>query len=233
MAEKRIFLSPYVYGSNNPINRIDADGMLDDWVEDRNKRIYWDPNAVSQASTKAGETYLGKTVVDFSGSRQERLGTRNGESGYINGEGAVTADVTVYGSGGPDDVSHFTGYTMSSDAGAIDEGVYDGNYDVNGKRGGLTSHWVLNHRGPIRALDGQLNPNAPSQVSPNGEGYKDGIFIHSTNRDGFAGVEGESVVSKGCLLISPGDWSRFNASMSGVQDFKVRVHRQSMTRMSL
>ena len=236
MNENRYTISTYTYASNSPVNRVDLDGKLDDWVEDKSKRIYWDPDATSQVTTKPSETYLGKTVVDFKGSRQETFGTKNGKSGYINGEGAITAQVTVYGANGPDDIHNFTGYSMSSDAkvlGAIDEGIYDGNYDVIGKSGSLKSNWVLNHRGAIRTLDGQINPNVPNQISANGEGYKDQIFIHSTNSNGFAGVGDGWAISKGCLLISPKDWNRFNGVMSGTQNFKVRVSRSNIEKVPL
>lgn len=33
-----------------------------DWVMDGNNKPYWDNNATSQSTTKAGETYLGKNV---------------------------------------------------------------------------------------------------------------------------------------------------------------------------
>ncbi len=236
MSENRYTISTYTYVSNSPVNRVDLDGKLDDWVEDKSKRIYWDPDATSQVTTKPGETYLGKTVVDFKGSRQETLGTKNGKGGYINGEGAITAQVTVYGTNGPNDIHNFTGYSMSSDAkalGAIDEGIYDGNYDSMGKSGSLKSNWVLNHRGTIRTLDGQINPNAPNQISANGEGYKDQIFIHSTNSNGFAGVGNGWAISKGCLLISPKDWNSFNGVMSGTQNFKVRVSRSNIEKVPL
>lgn len=125
---------------------------------------------------------------------------------------------------------------MSSDSkkyGAIDEGIYNGNYDINGKRGKLSSHWVLEHRGAVRTLDGQINPNAPSQILPNGEGYKNGIFIHSTNQNGFAGVTSEGAISAGCLLIAPGDWKGFNSAMDNAQSFKVRVSRSALIRQPL
>lgn len=63
LVEKRYWVSPYNYVQNNPLNRIDPDGMLDDWVEDKNEHIYWDNNATSQTTTKSGETYLGKNVI--------------------------------------------------------------------------------------------------------------------------------------------------------------------------
>jgi hypothetical protein len=91
-----------------------------------------------------------KAVAVFNGSREEKLGTKNGKAGYINGKGAVKAEVTVYGPGGAGDVHTYTGYTMTFDPakfGAIDEGTNNGNYDKDGKRGSLKSHWTLNQRG--------------------------------------------------------------------------------------
>ena len=62
-ADQRVSLSPYNSMSNNPINRIDPDGQLDDWVQDDiTGDISWDKNANSQATTKEGQTYLGKTL---------------------------------------------------------------------------------------------------------------------------------------------------------------------------
>lgn len=78
-------------------------------------------------------------------------------------------------------------------------------------------------------LDGGINPNAPNQISSNGEGYKNGIFIHSTNKNGFVG----STVSTGCLLIHPDDWQVFNNIMSGVKNFKVQVIRQVLMKEPL
>ena len=83
----------------------------------------------------------------------------------------------------------------------------------------------------IRTMDGAINANAPTQLSANGEGYKDGIFIHRTNNNGFAG----GTVSTGCLLIAPGDWNNFNTQLTplgnaldnaaGSREFTIIVNR--------
>ena len=61
-ADQKISLSPYNALSNNPNSRIDADGDLDDWVQNSKGEIYWDKNATSKATTKIGENYLGKNL---------------------------------------------------------------------------------------------------------------------------------------------------------------------------
>jgi hypothetical protein len=56
------YWSPYVGMGNNPVSSVDPDGGFD-WVLGEDGKPYWDPNANSQATTKQGETYLGKTLT--------------------------------------------------------------------------------------------------------------------------------------------------------------------------
>ena len=238
MSEKYHFSSPFVYANNNPIIYVDLDG--NEWFyhsKDGKSDPTWnwhDGNTYNTGvkDSNGNEVVLNgvEAVVSFKGSRDEKLGEKDGKAGYINGKGAKTATVTVYGPDGEDDVHTYTGYTMSSNStkfGAIDEGTYDGNFDKIGKSGTLKSNWTIENRGRVRMLDGSINPYSPSSLDENGEGYKTGIFIHTSNQSGFAGEihNGTSGISVGCLLISPSDWKEFNKVMSGVKNFKVEVQR--------
>ena len=227
MGELRISNSGYSYVGNNPVNKVDLDGMLDDWVEDVNKKIYWDPKAVSQATTKQGETYLGKAVVLFKGSLDEKLG--KGSSFF--GEGASLANVIVFGPKGENDVKEYKGYTMSSDSELFGV-VADGTYEVNRitpqeRKGPYKSEWTLNKRGRVPALN-NYNPAFPKR----NPGYLDGVFIHRSNNNGFAGKfwndqkHKYSGVSEGCLLIAPNQWDNFNEQLSTIDKFIMQIIRK-------
>ena len=231
MGELRISNSGYSYVGNNPVNKVDLDGMLDDWVEDVNKKIYWDPKAVSQATTKQGETYLGKAVVLFKGSLDETLGSKSkGDfgydgkhtTGYIDGVGSKTADVIVYGPNGENDIKHYIGFTMTSNFdkfGAIADGDYDVTYRNPGKSGSLKSNYAINNTSPVDCLDG-VN-RSPIQYNPYSPTQKNGVYIHRTNNSGWCG----GTVSTGCLLIYAKQWNDF-ANQIGQRNFKLKLSRK-------
>jgi len=65
---------------------------------------------------------LGSTVVVFDGKLNEKLGDK-----FINGNGAITATVTVFGSGGANDITKYTALTMSSNPKSYGQ-IADGQY---------------------------------------------------------------------------------------------------------
>ena len=225
LADKYPGISSYAYCAWNPIRLVDPDG--NDWYETTNGEVKWTDckNQKEMNDNGVDGRYLGQAHVCFNGSRNERLG----KGDNINGQGAITADVTVYGPNG--DITSMTGFTMTSDYhkyGAIAEGLYDANYDSKGKSGSLKSHWTLNNRGAVPTLDNL--PNMSPYAGPNaGIPQMTGIFIHSTNANGYAGGN----VSVGCLLLAPNDFKKFNSIMSGVQNFTVRVTRTQQERIPL
>ena len=236
-AENFINSSQYCFCGNNPISRIDING--EDWYSYQKKEyneqgemIEYTAYAFTEATSQqelddAGinGTYLGAVVVIFAGSLNEKLGTKESDPDglYINGDGAITAQVTVYGPKGESDIARYTGFTMSSDFkkyGAIADGEYTVNYLVPGKSAPLPSNYAVNGGNPVDCLNG-INP---SPISPYSATQKNGIYIHATNINGKAG--GNIAASTGCLLIQGGaQWNRFQSQI-GKRDFKLILHRQ-------
>lgn len=243
LLEKYYRFSPYAYCGNNPQAFVDLDGR--DWFrykihEQEEESWHWHEGNTYEYTDIYGEQHTLQgysTVVVFEGSLSERLGTKRDHTpglytknnAYIDGEGAVTARVTVYGSKGKDDIHTYTGYTMSSDPakfGIVKDGLYQVSYDEVGKTGSLKSHWTLNKRGRVPTY--WDNPYRPKQIDAQGNAYLTGVFIHRTNNDGWAGISNKHVVSKGCLLIAPKEWSSFNTQLEGVRHFMVEVKRKRL-----
>lgn len=140
----------------------------------------------------------------------------------------ITAYVTLYGPNGPKDISHFKGFTMTSCAEKfvpIAEGIYICIFMDPGKPAPLPSHRALNKGGVVPTMDNI--PNTSPYANKNKDlPIKTGIYIHRTNRNGFAG----GTVSTGCLLVAPKQWSTFNAKLAGLDSFTVQVTRIGETR---
>jgi RHS repeat-associated protein len=65
-ADERESLTPYNSMSNNPINRIDPNGQLDDWVQnDETGEYKWMDNVTSVKNTPKGYSYVGRENNDI------------------------------------------------------------------------------------------------------------------------------------------------------------------------
>lgn len=170
---------------------------------------------------------MGRAVVVFRGSRNERLG----EGDNLFGKGAVLADVTVYGPKGEDDIGRYKGYTMSSNPekfGVVADGEYEVNKLIPGKREPLPSNWALNKAKRVPAMD-NFNPAYDERIP----GYLEGVYIHRSNLSGYAGITSSGGgISEGCLLFAPyqytngvNDWDRFNKQLKSLDRFLMILNR--------
>lgn len=231
MAEKRQWVSPYNFVQNNPLAKIDPNGMLDDWVE-KDGNIKWDENATSQATTKNGEKYLGKAVVVFIGSKDEKLAN----NGTVNGKNSKPAYVTVYGINGKDDVKTYKGLTMSSDPSkfsVLNEGWYDGTPDkMSNDRvyNYFSKNDKINGNDPRESLPYRLSVNGNTELdgTRNGQPMKmNGVFFHRIDNDGNAGmISNIRGRSEGCPVVNGANWRDIKKSLGTNIIIKVGIFRK-------
>jgi len=231
-AENYFHASPYTYVENNPISRIDPDGR--DWYEDKEGNLHWHTDLTKDNYESFFEehniegNYLGQAVVVMDGSGGENLGS----SGTLTGEDALSAKVTIYGPGGPDDIQTYDGLTVSSDPNLftpIASGDYEGYHQQMASS--IYGQGSLTYR--IRQLDG--NHTLPTEggalnIDPHsrnyGTPYKTEIYLHRTNNDGFAGARDQRrAVTKGCPVICGTQWPRVEQQLGKISSFRLRIIR--------
>jgi hypothetical protein len=185
--------TPYNYCQNNPINRVDPSGLLDDWVESANGRIYWDENATSQATTKSGETYLGKNVLVGTHNRGANLNESINSAMFdlyleSNKEGPTA---TIWGNTVPADVNQY---------GTMAEGIYPAAHTKYLGHDAL----LINGGGNIPTVNGNNNPeawqnfNADGTMKPKSQQMLNGVLFHIGNNKTKSLSLGEIKFSIGC-----------------------------------
>jgi RHS repeat-associated protein len=97
-APANIEWSPYAYVWNNPLRYVDPDGRQgEDWVQRNDGSIYWDDNATSQATTKAGEIYLGYDFSTVSSMGLQTNYNNDATFDHYSTDGNTLPEVTVTG----------------------------------------------------------------------------------------------------------------------------------------
>lgn len=80
MENNKSYISPYAFCANNPVNVTDPTG--NDWYT-KDDKVLWTPCNSQEEMDKNNVSgkYLGTAHVEFVGSRDEKLGTKNGQYG--------------------------------------------------------------------------------------------------------------------------------------------------------
>jgi RHS repeat-associated protein len=100
---ERTWVSPYNYTQNNPLNRIDPNGALDDWVEktleDGAKSVEWDENVTSADDTdlQKDDKYLGKEGYGIEGKGDNEGLVKYGSDGKKYDASLGLAEVEING----------------------------------------------------------------------------------------------------------------------------------------
>lgn len=215
MAESYYSQSPYHFSGNNPIKFVDLNGMNYDWVEKKDKSIYWDENAISQATTKQGEKYLGKNVLVGTHNRDANLNEPINSAKFelyleSNKEGP---SATIMGNTVPADVEKY---------GTLAEGLYSAKSDHRSKYPDESALRILNLDGKDRlpTVNGNPNPNSDGKTLT-------GIFFHSAgnSRESLFWYNSNGTVggpwTTGCQTTGSGPGRKYlhDAFMSKVGNF--------------
>jgi hypothetical protein len=199
MADKYPGVSPYAYCAWNPIKLVDPDGRMIDWVESMGGTIYWDDNATSQETTKAGEKYLGKNVL---------VGTHGRDENLNESVNAATFDLYLESDhSGP--IATIRGNTVPCDVeayGTLPEGLYKA--DEQSYKGNTALLITSLSDGSINLPTVKGNPNnknnyydpiTQKNMKPTDEHIMSEIFFHigNTAREALKTLKGRPI-TEGC-----------------------------------
>ena len=199
MAAKYPSLSPYVYCADNPVRCVDPNGEEIDWVEKADGTIYWDDNAVSQETTKKGETYLGKNVLVATHARDENLNEpinaarfdlylesdHSGPTASISGN-TIPCDVDAYG-------------TLKEGLYKADGTTYHGNPALIITDFNTGSSDLPTVKGNPNNKNNYYDPITKKKMKPVSEHIMSGIYFHIGNagREALKTLAGRPI-TEGC-----------------------------------
>jgi len=221
MMDKYPGISPYNYCMWNPVKLVDPNGCMVDWVESAEGIIYWDDNATSPETTKAGEKYLGKNVLVATHGRDENLNEDVNDATfelYLESDHSGPV-ATIQGNTVPCDIESYG--TLPEGLYAADETTYKGHPALR-----ITS--LETGSGDLKTVKG--NPNNPNNyydpktkknMKPISEHIMSGILFHrgNTGRKALKTSKGKPI-SEGCQTGLHGygsekDYNDFAAHFSG------------------
>ena len=137
LCEKYYSISPYAYCGNNPVKRIDPNGL--DWYQDENGYLQWDSDLNAdnwQEILSEKCLYLGTTAYSF----EHVSGIA-----YFGNENGVLSPYRPFGEEGVvvtgTDLSHTLKAELFGNSGSVSSGMYaQPNFDAIGFEGGFNVH---------------------------------------------------------------------------------------------
>ena len=160
--------------------------------------------------------YLGEAVVLFEGSELECIENDN----TLLGEGAISADVTIYGKNGPEDIMHYNGLSVSSDPSKYPM-IEPGDYYMFQQQMANSHYKEGGNNYRIKTIDGNLNiPPVGGYNKATGLPYITEVFMHRTDRNGKA-----TKSSAGCLVIDGRQWMDVDRQLGSSQKIFLRLTR--------
>ncbi|MEG1905398.1 MAG: RHS repeat-associated core domain-containing protein, partial [Bacteroidales bacterium] len=206
MAEKYPHQTNYVYCSNNPIRIIDPDGRDEyDWILGKDGNIYWDDKATSQATTKDGDTYLGKNVI---------IATHNRDANLNEPINSATFDLYLEtNKEGPS--ASINGNTVPADgstSGTLDEGLYSARFQ--GRASYLAKRktdlaLIINEGGKVPTAMGSPKSSMTGIFFHSGNNYQTSLF------DSRGNAYSEGCLTGPCMPGSATIWNTFGQQLKG------------------
>ena len=177
-------------------------------------------NATSQSELDAlgiDGTYIGQAVVIFEGFYDEKLGL----DGKLTGDMAKSANVTIYGVNGPNDINSYLGLSVSSDPNKYSM-IQDGEYRLFHEQMSTSIYGKGSLTYRISNVDGSLKLLPSGGINKyNGKTYMEAIFLHRTDFDGTARKS-----SAGCLVIDGRSWGMVESQLSKSNNIYLKLFRK-------